>query len=334
LKTNFRSSQKNTIPKKIFIFKKKVVVLTKKDHYYQKSTLKIYEGNEMSLSLVRFLWLLVLGIFILFPSIAKALELQEIEIGSGDVVGVYYPVANSICQFSNNALKTLGFLCVVKATNASEENILNLQSGKLALGFSQLDILANAYAGTGFFEKGGAIPELRVLFSLQPELLSIVVKEDSNILSFSQLIKKKPTIHIIGSGTRNTLELLAQEFSFNLTEDVTIVEVKSNELTRALCEKKIDAFLIVVGHPSSIIQETASLCSAKLLPLNEPLIDSFLEKFPVYNKADIPGGLYKSNLRPIPTFGPRAVLVATSSLREDVAYEITASIFENLMGFL
>jgi uncharacterized protein len=46
----------------------------------------------------------------------------------------------------------------------------------------------------------------------------------------------------------------------------------------------------------------------------------------------IPGGLYRGNDSPTPTFGVRATLVTTAATLDDVVYLVVKSVFENFEG--
>jgi TRAP transporter TAXI family solute receptor len=47
----------------------------------------------------------------------------------------------------------------------------------------------------------------------------------------------------------------------------------------------------------------------------------------------IPGGLYRGNDSPTPTFGVRATLVTTAATPDDVVYVMVKSVFENFEEF-
>ena len=52
-----------------------------------------------------------------------------------------------------------------------------------------------------------------------------------------------------------------------------------------------------------------------------------------YAKVVIPGGLYRGNDEPTPTFGVRATLVTTAATPDDVVYLVVKSVFENFEEF-
>ena len=66
--------------------------------------------------------------------------------------------------------------------------------------------------------------------------------------------------------------------------------------------------MFTVGHPSGEIYDATELTSAHLVPITGPTVDRLIADNPYYAKAVIPGGLYRGNDSPTPTFGVRATL--------------------------
>jgi TRAP transporter TAXI family solute receptor len=58
-----------------------------------------------------------------------------------------------------------------------------------------------------------------------------------------------------------------------------------------------------------------------------------MNKYPFYPPAVIPGGIYKGTDADVHTFGPKATLMAHADLPEDIAYQVTKTVFDNLQDF-
>ncbi|MDR2200248.1 MAG: TAXI family TRAP transporter solute-binding subunit [Deltaproteobacteria bacterium] len=262
-------------------------------------------------------------------------ETSFITLGTGGVTGVYYPVGGAICRQveKSRRLKEHNVRCTVESTGASVFNVNALRSGDLSLGIVQSDVQSFAYEGTEQFAEAGPNKDLRVLFSLQSEAFTLVARDDSNIKVFDDLPGKRMNIGDPGSGNRNTLELLMKEYGWTDSTYSLATDLKPAEMAGALCDNKIDAFVYVVGHPNGSIQEAANTCSSHLVPVTGPKVDAFVTKFPYYPIVTIPGGLYKGTDADVTTFGPKATLMTTASLPEDVAYLVTKAVVSNFDEF-
>ncbi|MDR2613303.1 MAG: TAXI family TRAP transporter solute-binding subunit [Deltaproteobacteria bacterium] len=262
-------------------------------------------------------------------------ESSFVTLGTGGVTGVYYPVGGVICNLvaKTRRAKDHNIRCTVESTGASVFNVNAIRSGDLSLGIVQSDVQYYAYNGTEQFAQAGADKDLRVLFSLQSEAFTLVARDDAGIQTFDDLPGKRMNLGDPGSGNRNTLELLMKEYGW--TQDVfkLATDLKPAEMAGALCDNKIDAFVYVVGHPNGSITEAANTCSSHLVPVAGPKVDAFVAKFPFYPPAVIKGGLYKGTTRDVVTFGPRATLMTSASLPEEVAYQITRAVFTNFDEF-
>ena len=70
-----------------------------------------------------------------------------------------------------------------------------------------------------------------------------------------------------------------------------------------------------------------------MVPVVGQKVDEFMKKYPFYPAATIPGGMYKGSDKDVKTFGPRATLMTSAKLSDDVAYNVTKAVFENLDEF-
>ena len=109
---------------------------------------------------------------------APALAQQRFfRIGTGGTGGTYYPVGGMIA----NAISTPTVNVSAVATNGSVANVNGIVGGSMESGFSQADINAWAYTGTGIYEGKPKIEELRVIANLYPESVHVVVKKGADI---------------------------------------------------------------------------------------------------------------------------------------------------------
>lgn len=269
--------------------------------------------------------------FTSLPGSAQA-ENQYVTIGTGGVTGVYYPTGGAICRLVNKDRKDHGIRCSVESTGGSVYNLNSIAENELDMGVCQSDWQYHAYQGTSKFE-GKQNKDLRAVFSVHPEPFNIVARADSGIKHFKDLKGKRVNVGNPGSGNRATMEVIMDAYGWTMDDFKLASELKASEMSQALCDNKIDAFVYVVGHPSGALQEATTTCDAVLVNVDGPVVEKLVEEKPYYRFATIPGGMYRGNPEDTTTFGVGATFVSSADVPEDVIYEVTSAVFENFNQF-
>jgi uncharacterized protein len=251
-----------------------------------------------------------------------------ITIGTGGVTGVYYAVGGAICRLVNKDRATHGLRCSAESTGASAYNVNALQTGDLDFGLSQSDVQHNAVNGTGPYE-GKAFPELRAVFSVHPEPITVLARKEAGAKTFDDLKGKRVNVGNPGSGTRVSVEELLSAMGWQMSDFSLASELKADEHGPALCDNKIDAFVYGVGHPSANIQDPTTTCGAQLVSVTGPAVDKLVDQYPYYAKATIPGGMYPGNPDPVETYGVMATVVTSANVPDEAVYQVARAVFEN-----
>lgn len=250
--------------------------------------------------------------------------------GTGSLAGVYFPVGVAICRLVNQHRAETNLRCAAQPSAGSVQNLRDLRAGSLDLALVQSDSQEQAFDGTGIFADQGRFEALRAVASLYPEPLTIVARAGLGIARLADLKGKRVAIGAPGSGQRALMEVLMPALGWSLADFTATPETPPEQLSRALCGGAIDAFVQAVGHPALVILEATSDCAARLVPAEGPVIERLVADNPAYVEATIPGGLYRGNPAPVPSFGVSATLVTRADMPEEGIYTITRSIFEDL----
>ncbi len=258
-----------------------------------------------------------------------------ITIGTGGVTGVYYPTGGAICRLVNKGRKKHGIRCSVESTGGSVYNINAIRAGELDMGVAQSDWQYHAYHGTGkkAFIDAGPFKELRAVFSVHPEPISIVARKDAHIKTIEDLVGKRVNIGNPGSGSEATWNVLWKAMGHTNKDLKLAAQMKSAETPSALCDNKIDAFFWTVGNPAALNKEATTTCDANFVAVEGPAVDMLDKKFPFYAKTVIPGGMYRGNPNDIPTFGVRATFVTSSRVPAETVYQVVKAVFDNFDSF-
>jgi TRAP transporter TAXI family solute receptor len=255
-----------------------------------------------------------------------------ISIGTGGVTGVYYPTGGAICRLVNKGRKEHGIRCSAESTGGSIYNINTIRAGELEFGVAQSDWQYHAYNGTSKFKDAGPYKDLRAVFSVHPEPVTIVARADAGISNITDLKGKALNIGNAGSGTRGTWDVIEQALGWKREDLKVAAELKSAETGQALCDGKIQAYFWLVGHPSALTQETLSTCDAVLVNATGAEIEKLVSDNSYYRQATIPAGMY-NNKEDVTTFGVGATFVSSASVPEDVVYTVVKAVFENFDQF-
>jgi TRAP transporter TAXI family solute receptor len=256
-----------------------------------------------------------------------------ITIGTGAVTGVYYPLGGAICRLVNKDQKSHGFRCTAQSTSGSVYNVNGILAGELDAGVAQSDVQYNALNGLADFKNEGPSQDLRAVFSIYHEPLTIVARKDSGIKKFDDLKGKRVNVGNPGSGSRTTMEALMALKGWKMSDFAVAAELKPAEQSEAMCDKKVEAILYVVGHPNGSILEATTACDSVLVDVSGPEVDKLVEDNPYYAKAVIPGGMYRGNPKDTNTFGVKATLVSSARVPADTVYALVKAVFDNFEEF-
>lgn len=277
---------------------------------------------------------LLILLSLLFVSCSKQ-QTNFVTIGTGGVTGVYYPTGGAISRMINLQKDVYQIKATVESTPGSVYNINAVISGDLDFGITQSDRQYQAYHGLAEWADIGKQEDLRAIFSIHPESITLIVSEESGINSLADLKGKRINLGNPGSGQlQNSRDILK---TIGLDEkDFNAEFVKAVEAPGLLQDERIDAFFYTVGHPNGNIKEsTSGRIKVKIIPITGPEIDKMLEEFPYYAKSVISKEFYPNSLNEedINTIGVKATFITSVNVNEKIVYAMTKEVFENLEEF-
>jgi len=247
---------------------------------------------------------------------AAQAQQQFIAIGTGGPTGVYFVVGNAICRMvhkeaaeGREAGRKHGLRCAAPSTAGSIYNINSIRQDELEFGVAQSDWQYHAFNGTSRFEDN-PFPEIRAVFSVHPEPFQILAAQDSGIESWEDLEGKRVNIGNPGSGQRGTFEVLMEAHGIDESWFGQTTELTSTEQSGALCDGNIDAYGYTVGVPNSGVAQAADGCGAYIIDLQTDAVTKLVEDNPCY-----------------------AFTTTSADVPENVVYEVTRAVFENLEDF-
>ncbi|MBM7586565.1 TRAP transporter TAXI family solute receptor [Bacillus pakistanensis] len=250
-------------------------------------------------------------------------KVDFVAIATGGTGGTYYPLGGT---FGKLITDETDIKHSVETSGASAENMATLKAGDVQIAFTQTDIASYAVEGTQMFNE--KIDNARGIGTLYPETIQIVTTKDSGIKSVEDLKGKVVSVGEAGSGTLLNAEQILEVHGMT-TDDLEARNLSFDDSTNGIQDGTIDAAFITGGTPVGAVEGLAATEDISIVPIEQDMIDSLIEKYPYYAKDEIPADTYSKIAEPVTTVAVRAMLVTYEDMPEDVVYNITKAIFEN-----
>jgi uncharacterized protein len=265
---------------------------------------------------------------LLFTAVPAVHAKENILFGGASITGVYYQVA---LQLSNVMNRHMGdkYNYVGRPTGGSVFNINALERNAFDFGVAQSDRNWQAYNGSADWE-GKPVKSLRSVFSMHPETVLLVTRKDSKISKVEDIKGKRINIGNPGSGQRGNAMDVLRIYGINPEKDIQAESLQQPEASRALVDRKIDAFFFTVGNPSAAIEEPAQSVDINIIPINSEAIKAFVKQHPYYIMTTIPAGTYKGVTQAVETYAVTATVVTSEAVSEQIVYDMVKTVFDNL----
>ncbi|CAJ1794982.1 TAXI family TRAP transporter solute-binding subunit [Aeromonas veronii] len=282
----------------------------------------------MSLRILHHLLLPLCALSALLPFGSQALT-----IGTGPLNGVYYPTGGAICRVLNAGHALHGDSCTVQSTRGSMANLKALDKGDVQLALVQSDVLHHALHGTGPFSGQGANNELRSLFRLYQESLTLLAAPDSGITTLADIEGKRVYPGNKGAGEQITSQALMAAMGWQPGQFAAYQLKSESEPLEGLCDGSLDAAFVVAGHPSLAVGDLISRCKVRLIPIEGEQIDTLLKQHPYYQRSRIATNLYPGQTTAINNIGMSAELVALASLPDPIVRTVRDTLLARVKQF-
>ena len=264
---------------------------------------------------------------------AAGQEDRRIRIGTASLLGVYFPIGSAICRRLAEARGTDGRHCTELATAGSVYNLQSLRRGGMELAVAQSDVAFQAASGTGAFAGEGPDRELRAVLRVLTEPFTVVSRGLFAPTSFAALRGRRVGIGLPGSGQFATFKTVLAAAGWSERDLVAVTDYDTDQQSFALCDGLIDAFVLVAAGPSPAVGEAVARCEARLVPIEDELIEAVVRGRPYYRRMTIPAGAYPDNPEPIPTFGTEALLLAAAATPVGIVQDVVAAVLGDVARF-
>jgi hypothetical protein len=254
--------------------------------------------------------------------------ITRLSIATGNTGGVYYPYGGGLAKVIGDSIPRVE--ATAEVTAASVDNLKLIQLGKVDIAFTLADTLDDAINGRGPFEKSGPV-EAQTLAVLYPNYTHVVTIEGNGINRLADLKGKVVSTGSPGSGTEVIALRVLRAAGVDPDRDIRRQALTVNASADALKDDKIDAFFWSGGLPTASVLDIASTIgiTAKLIP-NDDVIPSLQAEYGplLYQRIVMAKGSYPGQNSDIGVVGVENALVVDAGMDEELAYELTRTLFE------
>lgn len=252
-------------------------------------------------------------------------EQAYLTIATGGASGPYYTIGGALAKVYKEKLH---YNAAVRSTDGSVENVNLLERNEVDLAFIMSDVASFALSGQESFHNSGPAQHVKAMAGLYLNYVQIVTLKDSKIQSVYDLKGKRVGVGAPDSGVELNARMILEGHGITY-QDIRPEYLSYSEAIEQLKNNAIDAAFVTSGLPNSAVMDLQRSKEVEIVSIKPSAIDQLTKKFPFFERAELPTGVYQNN-RPIPTVAIRNILLVRSDLSESQVYKITKTLFENL----
>ena len=248
-----------------------------------------------------------------------------INILTGGTSGVYYPIGVALSQQFD---KIEGAKTSVQATKASVENLNLLQAGRGELAFALGDSVADAWNGVE--DAGFKVPlkKIRAIAGTYPNYIQIVANAESGIKTLEDLKGKRISVGAPKSGTELNARAIFEAAGLTYKDMGKVEFLPYAESVELIKNRQLDATLQSSGLGMAAIRDLASTMKISFVAIPAEVTAKIDNA--AYEAATIPAGTYDGQDADVPTVAITNILVSHEGVSDEVAYQMTKLMFDNL----
>lgn len=251
---------------------------------------------------------------------------QFVNVLTGGQSGVYYPMGVALSQIYAKAIPNVR--STAQVTKASAENLNLLQAGRGELALALGDSVSSAWKGdaeAGFKTK---LDKLRGLSGTYNNYIQIVAGADSGIKTLADLKGKRVSVGAAKSGTELNARAIFKAAGINYSDLAKVEYLAFGESVELMKNRQLDATLQSAGLGVASIRDLATSVKIIVIPVPADVVAKVGDA--AYQTAVIPANTYTGQTTDIATAAIPNFLVTHSGVSDELAYQMTKSMYENL----
>ena len=272
----------------------------------------------------------------LSPAAAQAQNPRFFRIGAGSTSGTNFAIGGAIASAISNppgsracdkggSCGVPGLVAVAQSTQGAVENVALIARGALDAAVVQADVAYWAFHGTGPFAGKGAVPNLRAVATLYPEIVHVAVPARGDIDGIAALKLRRVSLGEQGSGTLVTARAILNAFGLGEL-DVVPFYMQPGSAADLLAKDGLDAFFVNAGLPVPAVAELAKSMPIRLLPIDGAVRDRLRRDNPFFSSRSVHDGVY-AGVGKVEALAIHAQFLVGAALDEKLVYGIAAALW-------
>ncbi|RRV42295.1 TAXI family TRAP transporter solute-binding subunit [Pseudomonas sp. o96-267] len=249
-----------------------------------------------------------------------------INVLTGGTSGVYYPIGVALSQLYSNGIE--GSKTSVQATKASVENLNLLEAGRGELAFALGDSVADAWNGVEDAGFKAPLKKIRAIAGTYPNYIQIVANAESGIRTLEDLKGKRISVGAPKSGTELNARAIFEAAGLTYKDMGKVEFLPYAESVELIKNRQLDATLQSSGLGMAAIRDLASTMKISFVAIPAEVTAKIDNA--AYEAATIPAGTYDGQDADVPTVAITNILVSHEGVSDEVAYQMTKLMFDNL----
>ena len=278
----------------------------------------------------------VLVLFILLTSCSDELNrARPYVLTTATTGGTFYPVGVALATIAHAQLaETEGISLTAISSAGSLENVKLLRDNQVQFAILQGPFGAWSWAGEGPISSPQT--HMRSVSALWQNVEHFVLLSElattGEIMDLDNLDGERYVLGARNSGAEQTGRFILETLGIDYEEKFNLAYMGYGPTTSAIQDGNIVGMNIPAGAPVSSITQAYALLGDRMTILNwtQETLDKINAKYPLWDWYDFPPGTYPNQDKLIRTIGSPNVLVTRDDISEEVVYNVTKVIWENL----
>ena len=249
--------------------------------------------------------------------------------------GTYYPVGVALATIAHAQLnQTKGISLTAISSAGSLENVKLLRDNQAQFALLQGPFGAWSWNGEGPVSKPQThVRSVSAMWqNVEHFVLLSELAKTGEIMDLDDLDGERFVLGARNSGAEQTGRFILDTLGIDYEKKFNLAYMGYGPTTSAIQDGNIVGMNIPAGAPVSSITQAYAMLGDRLTVLNwtQETLDKLNAKYPLWDWYDFPPGTYPNQTKLIRTIGSPNVLVTRSDIPEDVVYNVTKVIWENL----
>lgn len=249
--------------------------------------------------------------------------------------GAFYPVGVALATIAHAQLAdTEGISLTAISSAGSLENVKLLRDNQAQFAILQGPFGAWSWSGEG--PVSAPQTHMRSVTALWQNVEHFVLLSrlatNGEVMDLDNLDGERYVLGARNSGAEQTGRFILETLGIDYEAKMNLAYMGYGPTTSAIQDGNIVGMNIPAGAPVSSITQAYALLGDRMTILNwtQASLDKINARYPLWDWYDLPAGTYPNQAEAIRTIGSPNVLVTRADIPEDVVYNVTKVIWENL----